>query len=111
MRACRRVEAVRRKPKPFDRTAVAQMALNDFIQVFGAHKSVPDLLGIHDNSRAVLALFQTAGFVDAKNSRQLSGLQFVFEQLVEFALAVRAARRAGSACLALIGANENMAVK
>jgi len=111
MRASSRVEAAGREPQPLDGTALAQMLLDDFIEVFGADKPIPDLFGIDDDRRAMLALLQTAGFVDAKNSGELGRLELVFKQFVEFALAVRAARGASGPGLALIGADKDVAVK
>jgi hypothetical protein len=87
------------------------MLFDNFIQVCGLYKAIPDLFRINDNGRTVLALLQAPGFVDPQNARQSGSLDFVSEQFVELTFAVRAARWASGACLALIGANENVAIK
>ena len=88
-----------------------KMLLDDLIQVLRLHKSIPNLLRIHDNRGPVLALLEATGLVHPQHAGQLGRLHFVFEQPMNFSLAIRTARRPRRVRLTLISANENMTIE
>src|SRR6266540_2113174 len=58
--------------QPLDRDAAQNMRLEDLLEVGLFHSRVPDVLGIDDHHRAVPALREAAGLVDA-DLRLLAG--------------------------------------
>ncbi len=88
-----------------------QVLLDNLVQVRRLHKTIPDLLRIHDDRRPMLALLQAAGFVHPQHTRQLRRLDLVFEQRVKLSLPIRTTRGPGRTLLTLIRANKNMAIK
>lgn len=74
MRAAFGVEAFAGDAQPFHGMAAHQVLLHNLGGIFGAHASVPDSVGIHDDGRAMLALVEAAGLVNANPIAQTGGL-------------------------------------
>ena len=68
MRTGFRIQATGSEAQPLDRTPMAQMLLNDLIEILGANKSIPDLFRVNHDSGAVLALLQATRLVHPKNA-------------------------------------------
>jgi hypothetical protein len=90
---------------------MAQMLLDNLVQIAWLHESVPDLFGIDDDRRPVLALFQTAGFVHAERSGKSRRSNFVLQEGMQFALAIGAAGGPRRARFTLIGTDENVTIE
>jgi hypothetical protein len=90
---------------------MAQMLLDDLIEIIGLNEPIPDLLGINHNGRAMLTLLQATRFVDAQHTGQLRRSDLVFEQLMQFTLPIGTAGRPRRSSLTLVGANENMSIE
>ena len=71
---------MRRGQQTFDHTPVAQVRLDDFIDVCLVDKGVPDRLGIDHGDRAGSAAVKTAGLVDPHLARtgQAQGFDTLF---------------------------------
>jgi hypothetical protein len=109
MRADGGVEAFVGDDEALDRAASDEVLADDLRHVFGFDATVPDSLGVDDNSGAVLALIEASGLVGAHARGEAGSFQGVFEMAVEFTFAVGGTGRAGTAGFANVGANEEMA--
>jgi len=90
------IDAGVRKAETFDRTAVYQVFLNDFLNVTLVDKTIPNGFGVDDEDWAVLALVQAAGLVNTDAVLQASGLYGVFQGSPElFRIFVTAAGAGG----------------
>ncbi len=92
MRASLRIDALICEPEPFHGAAVDQVLLHNLRGVFRLYMSVPDRLGIDNDRRAVLALIEAAGLVDADRIPQARRLRDLLKLRVQFALAICSAR-------------------
>ena len=108
MGACLGVDAPVREAEPFDRTSADQVLLDDLGGIFGLDVAVPDGFGIYDDRRAVLALVEASGFVDANRAAQAGGPGELLKLGMQFALAVGGARRSRSAFRTDIVADEDV---
>src|SRR5437867_10277145 len=79
--------------EPLDRLAAQDVRLEDFLEIGSLHARVPDVLGIDDHHRAVPALREAAGLVDA-GLRLLPGFDGFASQVLDELLHVTL-RRAG----------------
>jgi len=84
---------------------------DDFVNVRGLDEAVPHLLRIDHNDGAVLALVQAAGLVRADRTLQPGFGGRLFEERVEFSLAVRGAAAARGRRVTLVGADKNVAIE
>jgi hypothetical protein len=109
MRAALGINACVRQPQPLHGSPVHQVFLHNFRSIFGLHMPIPDCLGIHHDSGAVLALIQATGLVDAHRAPQPRGLGQLLELRMQFAFTVRSARGARRAFRTGIMADENVA--
>ena len=73
------------------------MLLHNLRCIFGPHMPVPHCFGIHHDRRAVFALIETAGLVDANRVSEASGLGKLLQLRMQLALAVQGARGTGRA--------------
>jgi hypothetical protein len=90
------------------RPAVYQVLLHNLRGIFRLHMPVPDSLGIHNDSRPVLALIKAAGLVDADGISQAGGLGELLQLRVQFALSISRARGPRSTFWTGIVANKNV---
>ncbi len=111
MRTGERVQAGIRNPEPRDRTAFHKVGLNDLFNVGFADSAVPDCLRIDDNHRAVLALIQASGLVDADHGRELSLGNLALKEAQQRSFFCRIAGGARVARLARVGADEDVKIK
>ncbi len=88
-----------------------QVLLDNLVQVLRLHKSIPNLLRIDHDCRAMLTLLQAAGFVHPQHPGQLGCLDLVFEQRMKFSLPIWTARRPRRVRLTLIGADKDMTIE
>jgi hypothetical protein len=84
------------------------MFLHNLRCIFRLHMPVPDCFGIHHDRRAVLALIQTAGLVDANRVSESGCLGKLLQLRMQFALAVCGARGAGRAFRTNVMTDENV---
>jgi hypothetical protein len=91
MKAAFGVQTILGKAETVDRSTVYEMLRYDCGRIFGLHIAVPDRFGINDHHRAVFALVETTGFVDAHFSAQSGGLGQLLELGMQIAFAVRGA--------------------
>jgi hypothetical protein len=84
------------KAEAFDGTAVEEVLLDDLFGIAGLGETVPYGFGVDDEDRAVLALVETTGFVDADAMLEAGGLDGIFEGAAQFlAVFARAAGAGG----------------
>lgn len=108
MRARLRIDALIRQPQPFHRAAVDQVLFDDLRGIFRLHVPVPDRLRIHDHRRAMFALIEAAGLVDANRVPQARGLRKLLKLGVQLALSIRSARGPRRTLRADVVANKNV---
>ena len=70
-----RIDAPVRQAQPLHRTPVNQVLLHNLRGIFGLNMPVPDRFRIYHHGWAVLALIETAGFVDADCTAQPRSLR------------------------------------
>jgi hypothetical protein len=75
MRTAFRIDALIRKPQPLYRPAAHKMLLHNLRRVRGLHVAVPDSFRVNNHRRPMLALIQTAGFVDADFAGETGGFR------------------------------------
>jgi len=97
--------------EPFDRTAVYQVFLNDFLNVTLVDKTIPNGFGVDDEDWAVLALVQAAGLVNADAVLEASGLYGVFQGSPELFRVFVAAAGASGGVVAFVDADEEVVFK
>jgi hypothetical protein len=88
MRAGLCVDALIGQTQPFDRPPGDQMLGDNLRRIFGLDVPIPDRLGVNDDRRAVFALIQAAGFVDAHFAGKPCGLGKLLQLRVQFAASV-----------------------
>ncbi len=62
------IQAIGSEAQPLHGTPMAQMLLNDLIEILIPDKSIPDLFRVNHDSGAVLALLQATRLVHPKNA-------------------------------------------
>ena len=75
VRARLRIDALIRQAQPLHRTPVNQVLLHNLRGIFGLNMPVPDPFRIYHHGWTVLALIETAGFVDTDRAAQPRGLR------------------------------------
>ena len=95
------------KAEALDGAAMEEVLLDDLFGVAGLGETVPDGFGVDDEDGAVLALVETAGFVDADAVLEAGGFDGIFEGAAEFFAVVEGAAGAGG-LVALVEADEEV---
>jgi len=108
MRAALGIDALISQPQPFHRASVDQVLLDDLRGIFRLHMPVPDRLWINDNRRAMFALIQTSGLVNANRASQARRLRKLLKLGVQLALSIRRARGSRRAFRADVMAHKNV---
>ena len=85
----------------FDRTSADQVFLDDAPRLMQIDRAVPDVFGVHDDDRAVSALAETAGFIDANGLPQTAFADLLFHQTMNL-------ERALAGTVVAMRADENM---
>ena len=85
MRAGLCVDALIGQAQPFDWPPGDQVFGDNLRRVFRLYVPIPNRLGVNDDRRAVFALIQTAGFVDAHLVAQPCGLGQFLQLRVQLA--------------------------
>ena len=105
------VEALVGKDETLDRLSVHDVGFDDFVDVVRGDAAVPDLIGIHDDCWAVLALVKAARHVGAHAFLKSAQSQFLLEQVLQLGLTRGVAAAARMARLAPVAADEKMLFK
>jgi hypothetical protein len=105
------IEAGAGKSKPLHGTAMDEVFIDDFIDIFEPDEAVPDCLGIDHNGWAVLALVEAAGLVGADEVLEASVLDCVLEGRFELLASLRETAGTGRGFVTLVGADEEMVLK
>jgi len=87
------------------------MFLHDFCCIGRCNVAVPDGFGIHNNRVAMLALIQTARFVDAYARAEIGGLHILLQLRKKFARTIHSAGWAWSTGGTLIGTDKDMTLE
>lgn len=99
------------KAETLDGAAVEEVLLDDLLGVVGVGETVPDGFGVDDEDRAVLALIEAAGLIDANAVLEAGGFDGVLEGSAEFLAVFVAAAGAGGGIVALVEANKEVMFK
>ena len=105
------VDASVGQTETLDGLAADQVLFHNLRGVRGLYVAIPDGLGIDHNRGAVLALIETAGFVDAHGAAEAGGLRELLQLGEELAFPIGRtgwAWRIGRACVL---ADKNMMLK
>jgi hypothetical protein len=102
------IDAFIGEPEPLHWTPVDQVLPHNLRCIFGLDMPIPDGFGVHHHRRAMFALVETAGFIDANRISQACGLGKLLQLRMQFALAVRGARGARGAFRTNVMADENV---
>ena len=73
------IEAAVGQHQALDWLATDYVGFDDFLDIGLGDVSIPNGLGIDDNSRAVLALIETAGLVGSYSAFETAFRKFLFE--------------------------------
>ena len=111
MRAMGGVDAGIGQAEAFDGLAADEVLGDDLLDVVEVDEAVPDGLGIDDHDRAVLALVEAAGFVDADAVLEAGGFDGVLEVAFEVFAVLVAAAGAVRGFVALVEADEDVVVE
>jgi hypothetical protein len=88
--------------------AAHDVGFDDFVHVSLRDVSVPDGVRVDDQVRAMLTLIEASSLVSAHFALQAALSQLLFEELLQFGLAVRITASARMSRRALIAANKNV---
>jgi len=105
------VKAIVGNKKSLDGTAADEVLADDLGHVFDFDPTVPDGFRVDDDGRAVLALLEASGLVDADAGDETGGLHGVLELGVKLAFPVGNTGGTRAARLAEISADEDVALK
>lgn len=111
MRAVLRIQAFICDAQPFYRLAPDQMFPHNLVRVFRLDVAIPNRLGINHHRGPMLALVQTAGFVNPHASRQACFFGQLLQPRMKSARSIFGARRTGRALGPHIVANKNVVFK
>lgn len=111
MRAVFAVEALVGQAQALDGTTANQMLLDNRGGIGWLHVAVPDGFGIDHHHRTMLALVQTAGFVDTHSPLQSGGFGQLLQLGVQVAGAIRGTGAAGGVGGTGVGADKNVMFK
>ncbi len=111
MRAALGVDALLGQPQPLHGPAAHQVFRDNLRGVAELDVAVPDGLRVNHHCGAVLALVQTAGFVDAHLTAQPGGFGELLQLGVQFAFSVGGAGWAGRVGGAGVVADKDVAFK
>jgi hypothetical protein len=111
MRAGFAVEAVFVDAEALDGTTRDEVLGDDGLCVFRPDIAVPNRVRVHHDCRAVLALVETAGFIDAHAAGKAGFPAQLLQTGVQFAFAIAGAGRARRIGRANVVANEDVAFK
>lgn len=108
MRAAGTIQALVGQQQALNGLSVHDVGLDDFVDIVRGNAAVPNLIGINDDGRTVLALVEASGHVGAHAFLEAAEGKFLLEEELELSLAGGIAAAAGMASLALIAADEEM---
>ncbi|HEV2136539.1 MAG TPA: hypothetical protein VGR47_20130 [Terracidiphilus sp.] len=94
MRAGFGIEAVFVDPQALDGTASDEVLGDDGFGVFGVDVAIPDGVRVDDDHGTVLALIETAGFVDAHATGKAGFLAQLLQARMQIAFSITGAGRA-----------------
>lgn len=94
-----------------DHLAADQMTFDDLDHVVDRDTAVPDLLWVHDDADAELALIETSGVVGADDLAHAARGQLLLEAIANRDPVLGFAASSRMVSCALVGANENMAIE
>src|SRR5262249_36559550 len=97
--------------KPFDRTAVKEVLLDDLAHVFHAGHRIPDLLGTDDHGGAAGALVETPGRVGADSTPKAHLVDEALELGANRLRALGRARALGILGIAAVRADEDVTLE
>ena len=111
MRTALRVHALICQAQPLHRPPAYKMFFHNLCRVLWPHMAIPNRFRINHHRRPVLALVQTAGFIDAHAARQSCGFRQLLQLRMQVALSVAGTRRARRTFGAHVVANKDVAFK
>ena len=103
-----RIEACIAEPKAFNRAAMEKVLRNNLFHVFQMDEAVPDSLRIDDHHRAMLALVEATGLVDADLVLKAGLLECVLKDRFELFTARVGATGPPRGFVALVGADKEV---
>jgi hypothetical protein len=103
-----RIQAFIREHQARDGFSANNVGLDDFVDVSLGDVSVPDGVGIDHEIRAVLTLVETARLVGSHSTLEAAFGQLLFEQFLQFRLAVWVAASPRVTWRALVAAYKNV---
>ena len=107
----RGIEAVVGKNKALNWFATDDVGRNNFLDIVVGDVAIPDLVGINDHSRAVLALVEASGLISANVIADTVLAENLLEVLVERTFGVGVATSPGMVFVALVGADKDVLFK
>lgn len=111
MRASRVIQAILSDQEVCENLACQQSLVDDPGHILSRDTSIPDPLGIDDDSRAMLALFKAAGMIGASQHPQSGSLELLAKRIAKALRTIRIARASPVPGFADISANKNVVSK
>jgi hypothetical protein len=105
------IDAAIGEAQAFDGLSADQVLLHDLSRIRRLHMAVPNRLRVNHNGGPMLALVETAGFIDAHRRAQPCGLGQLLQLRVQFAFSIGGARGARRIGRTGVQTHKNMAFK
>jgi hypothetical protein len=100
-----------RKHQAHDSLAADEVLLHELGEVLDGDVTVPDLLGVHDDRDALLALVETPRVIRADDLRESELFQLVLELVADLDPAAMLARTLRMALGPFVGTDEDVSLK
>jgi hypothetical protein len=94
-----------------DRLAADEVFFDELGEVLDGDVAIPDLLGVHDDRDALLALVETPCVIRADDLRESELFQLVLELVADLDAAAMLARTLRMALGAFVGTDEDVSLK